>query len=323
MQAYLLLSYTIGTITYGRLMINMSRPKRIIDAHQHVFWHGRDDASLVADLDANGIEKALLLTWYIHPIEGHAGYEGVLNPVHTDWTGLNHPGLPLEDIVQANRHYPDRFILGYAPHPLEPDAASRLEAAIKMYDIRAMGELKCRLLLDDPRCIELFRLCAQYNLPVILHIDVPYLPNEQTGKMEYFPQWYGGTIENLERAIQTCPETIFIAHGPGFWREISSDADTSPGIYPDGPIVPPGRVEILMENYRNLYLDLSAFSALNALKRDIEYSKYLIGKYHERILFGRDYFGDDLHRFLQSLDLPEEISENIYHRNAERLFKIQ
>jgi len=129
----------------------MSRPKRIIDAHQHVFWHGRDDTSLVADLDANGIEKALLLTWYIHPTEGHAGYEGVLNPVHTDWTGLNHPGLPLEDIVQANRHYPDRFILGYAPHPLEPDAGSRLEAAIKMYDIRAMGELKYLLSLYNEK----------------------------------------------------------------------------------------------------------------------------------------------------------------------------
>ena len=26
----------------------------LIDSHQHVFWHGRDDAGLVADLDEFG-----------------------------------------------------------------------------------------------------------------------------------------------------------------------------------------------------------------------------------------------------------------------------
>jgi hypothetical protein len=27
----------------------------MIDTHQHVFWHGRNDADLVADMDAFGI----------------------------------------------------------------------------------------------------------------------------------------------------------------------------------------------------------------------------------------------------------------------------
>ena len=35
----------------------------IIDAHQHVFWHGRDDAGLIADMDEQGIDKAWALTW--------------------------------------------------------------------------------------------------------------------------------------------------------------------------------------------------------------------------------------------------------------------
>ena len=34
----------------------------IIDSHQHVFWHGRDDAGLVADMDQHGIDLAWLLT---------------------------------------------------------------------------------------------------------------------------------------------------------------------------------------------------------------------------------------------------------------------
>ena len=35
----------------------------LIDSHQHVFWHYRNDADLVADMDAHGIDLAWLLTW--------------------------------------------------------------------------------------------------------------------------------------------------------------------------------------------------------------------------------------------------------------------
>ena len=46
--------------------------------------------------------------------------------------------------------------------------------------------------------------------------DVPYLPDPQTGRPVYQRSWYGGTIENLERALRSCPETRFIGHAPGF-----------------------------------------------------------------------------------------------------------
>ncbi len=301
----------------------MSLPSCIIDSHQHVFWHGRDDAALIANLDEHGIDKAVLLTWCIHPTEGDTGFDEALNPIHTVSGRGNHPGLPLFDIIRATRRYPDRFIVGYAPHPLEPNAAKWLEAAIQMYDVRAFGEWKCRLMLDDPRCIELFRLAGRRNLPAIIHLDVPYLSNAKTGKVEYFPEWYGGTVENLERAMQACPDTIFAGHGPGFWREISADADTAPDLYPEGPVVDGGRLIRLMEDYQQLYADLSAGSALAALKRDQDISREFLLKYHRRILFGRDCYEGGLHEFLQSLSLPDEAAENIYHRNAERLFGIE
>ncbi len=300
----------------------MSSPIRMIDSHQHVFWHGKDDAGLVANLDEHGIDKAILLTWCVHPTEGDAGYDEAFNPIHTESGRNNHPGLPLSDVVRAARRYPDRFIIGYAPHPLEPNAAKWLDAAIRMYDIRAFGEWKCRLLLDDPRCIELFRLAGMRALPVVLHIDVPYWPNAETGKIEYFPSWYGGTVANLERAIQACPDTIFVGHGPGFWREISGDADMSPGLYPEGPVVAGGRLIRLMENYPQLHADLSGASGLCALQRDQGLGREFLVKHHNRILFGRDCYDGKLHEFLQSLSLPDEAAENIYYRNAERLFRI-
>ncbi|MCD4700091.1 MAG: amidohydrolase [Phycisphaerae bacterium] len=300
----------------------MSSPTRIIDSHQHVFWHGKDDAGLVANLDEHGIDKAVLLTWCVHPTDGDLGYDEAFNPIHTELNRNNHPGLPLSDAVRASRRYPDRFIIGYAPHPLESNAAKWLDAAVRMYDIRAFGEWKCRMLLDNPRCIEMFRLAGQRDLPVVLHIDVPYRPDEETGEIEYCPEWYGGTVANLERAMQACPGTTFVGHGPGLWREISGDADTAPGLYPQGPIIEGGRLLRLMDDYPQLVLDLSAGSARAALRRDLNFSKDFLLKYHDRILFGRDYYGGELHEFLQSLCLPDEAAENIYHRNAERLFKI-
>ena len=46
----------------------MPQPTRIIDSHQHVFWHNRDDKGLVQDMDEHGIETAWLLTWEIPPV---------------------------------------------------------------------------------------------------------------------------------------------------------------------------------------------------------------------------------------------------------------
>jgi hypothetical protein len=34
----------------------------IIDSHQHVFWHNRNDADLIADMDAHGFDVAWLLS---------------------------------------------------------------------------------------------------------------------------------------------------------------------------------------------------------------------------------------------------------------------
>jgi hypothetical protein len=154
-------------------------------------------------------------------------------------------------------------------------------------------------------------------MPVVLHLDVPYLRNR--GKLAYQPLWYGGTVANLERALQACPQTVFIGHAPGFWREISGDADRTTKEYPRGKVTPSGRLYRLFDTYSNLHADLSAGSALIALRRDAHHARRFLCRYHDRLLFGRDYYGVDLHRFLQKLKLPRRVMDNIYHRNAERL----
>src|SRR5207249_7185093 len=122
-----------------------------------------------------------------------------------------------------------------------------------------------RLPFDDPRCLELFHRAGRLGCPVVLHLDVPYLPDAQTGEAVYQRNWYGGTVANLERALQACPETVFIGHAPGFWREISGDADIEPSQYPTGPVTPAGRLSRLFDEYPNLHADLSARSGRPAL----------------------------------------------------------
>ena len=97
----------------------------IIDTHQHVLWHRRNDDGLVADLDENGIDRAWLLTWLNPPPEDTASYVTALNPEHLRPDGV-HPGLPLGDVLAACGPHPERFVPGYCPDPRLDNAATWL-----------------------------------------------------------------------------------------------------------------------------------------------------------------------------------------------------
>jgi predicted TIM-barrel fold metal-dependent hydrolase len=178
------------------------------------------------------------------------------------------------------------------------------------------------MLLDDPRSLELFRQAGALGCPVLLHMDVPYLP-DANGRQIYQTYWYGGGVGPLERALQACPETVFIGHAPGFWRYISGDADSDPEIYPRGPIAPGGEVMRLLDTYPNLYADLAAGSGLGALQRDPAHARNFLLRYAERLLFGRDAPGQDLQVFLGSLDLSTEVETKIFSQNALKLVPIE
>lgn len=293
----------------------------IIDAHQHVCWHRKNAADLVADLDAQGIDKAWLLTWEIPTTEDTRIYHYSFNPLHLRPDG-SHPGLPLADVLATCAAWPDRFVAGYCPDPNLENAVVWFENAVKMHRVRICGEWKYRMAVDDPRNLELFRKAGELQCPVVLHFDPPYMMDKQDGRRKYFSLWYGGTMDNLARTLEACPETIFIGHGPGFWREISGDADESPEIYPPGPVAPGGRLPKLLERYPNLYADLSGGSGLNGLKRDPEHAKGFLNRFADRLLFARDYYGGDLPAFLRSLDLSAEVREKIFCGNAIKLLPL-
>ncbi len=282
----------------------------LIDCHQHTNVGGKNSDAVVADLDRAGIDKAWLLTWEVP--EGE--YDAYYVPI---WDSRHGAGLPLDDVVRACERHPTRFIAGYAPDPRRPDAIERLQSAVEMHGVRVFGELKVRICLDDPDVVRVFHACGVLNVPVIVHIDVPARERPKLPARDY---WYCVDIDRLETVLRECPETTFIGHAPGFWRHISGDGYEATVAYPDGPATPGGRIQALMKKHPNLYGDLSARSALNAISRPpAGHGRRFLVEFQDRLLFARDGTDDNLVNYLKSLDQPREAWEKITHLNAERL----
>ncbi|MBO9605460.1 MAG: amidohydrolase family protein [Paenibacillaceae bacterium] len=282
----------------------------IIDAHNHPDWYGFSVTRFLQNMEQYNIDRTWLLSWEAPQDEYNPSYYAVL-PDH-DGTGP----ISFQRCVAYAERYPEKFVLGYAPDPRRPDAIDRLKSAISLYGVRIYGEIKLRMMYDNPDAIRLFRFCGERGLPVVVHIDYEFDTGQQYPRPNW---WYGGGIEAFERAVKACPETIFLGHAPGFWAHISGDDQYDKVAYPEGKVIPGGKVVSMLRQYPNLYCDISAGSGHRALNRDHEFTKQFLLEFQDRILYGRDYF-DNIHQeLLDSLHLPEQVLAKIYSGNALKL----
>lgn len=282
----------------------------IIDIHNHPDWHGHDLNRFLDNMKKYNIDKTWLLSWETPTDEYDPSYTNNIPKV-----GERGP-IPFSRCISYAERAPGKFVLGYAPDPRRPEAIDQLQAAMSIYGVKVYGELKLRMMYDNPDALRMFRFCGQKGLPVIVHIDYEF----DTGVKYPRPNWwYGGGIEAFERAVKACPETVFLGHAPGFWAHISGDDQFDKTVYPKGEVVAGGKIIQMLDSYSNLYCDLSAGSGCYALKRDPKFAKGFLIEYQDRILYGRDYF-DNLHQeFLNSLELPEQVLRKIYFENAMKL----
>lgn len=84
-------------------------------------------------------------------------------------------------------------------------------------------------------------------------------------------------LEGLERAVEKFDNATLMAHGPGWWEHISADVSASDP-YPRGPVRKPGGAVKLLDEYPNVYGDLSAFSGFNAIHRNLKFGRNLLKK---------------------------------------------
>lgn len=275
----------------------------VIDVHTHIVrghfppWgpdHSLTPEQMIDRMNRSGIDVSVLL-----PLEAPDSF-GELYLTH-------------EALADAAR-YPERLIafchvdprrLNYGHRP--SDLAQRLEA-MKRAGARGFGEHKVGLPIDHPWSNELYAMCGDLDLPVLLHLDFT-LNTDENGQ------------PGLERVLRRNRKTIFIGHGPTFWAEISADYDRASGVsYPKGPIAPGGSTDRLLADYANLYADLSAGSAYNALTRDPEFTEGFVERHWRKLLFGTDYLRprQDLPivEYLRQYPFPDERREAIMGKTA-------
>jgi hypothetical protein len=155
------------------------------------------------------------------------------------------------------------------------------------------------LMFDDPSNMRLYTACSMVGFPVMFHMD-----NSQNKDEPGLP--------HLEAALKAHPKCLFIAHGPFWWKQLGT-----------------GDCDRLLENYPNLYADLSAGSGARALGKDKKYTRKFMISHSQKLLFATDFGWWSFKKntkpapqfaLMENLDLPEKIKHLIYRGNAERLF---
>jgi uncharacterized protein len=251
--------------------------------------------------------------------------QSVVLPI--DGTATLQERWPSAEALDEATIYPDRLIPFFHIDPRRPGALERIRRAARM-GARGFGEHKIGLPVDAPESLAVYRLCAELDWPVLLHFEYGrYNPN----------------FAAFEQVLRSNPETRFIGHAQAWWANISADAPTQPdapgfAAYPKGPVVPGGLTDRWLEQYPNLYGDLSAGSGFNALSRDPEFTRGFLRRHQTKLLWatdcpcrdGRGDWGEGRVRecfAAQSLPLlrelaPSEVFAQITSGNARRVLRL-
>ncbi|MGI6206660.1 MAG: amidohydrolase family protein [Anaerolineae bacterium] len=258
----------------------------------------------LAYLDAAGVDMAVLLPLPVPP--------GAEVP----------PFVTTETVLEQARLHPDRFI-PFGVFDVRQPGISYADEIRRLVEAgcRGFGEWKPNpptnsVRADDPRVQEVYGLCGEAGLPVLLHLD----------------DNINRDIDAFEAMVRAFPGTRFIAHGPAWWAHMAANPPEGQA-YPAGPVEEPGRADQMLAECPNLYADISAGSGLRALSRDLEYTQVFARRHWRQLLFGTDFpctsspagttFGVDRAHLdlIQGLDLTREEREAILGDNLLRILR--
>lgn len=219
--------------------------------------------------------------------------------------------------------YPDRYAWMCNVDPVNPETVYERLAQYKAQGAIGVGELTINRPLDDPFLHAVFEAAEKLELPVTIHMS----PEEGFS--------YGVVdrprLPLLENVLKTYPDLKILGHSQTFWIEMSGDAPDAKeerNSWGKGPVIPGGRVPELFEKYGNLYGDLSANSAGQAIMRDPEFGLKFLETYADRLFFATDMVNTDmvfplgawLDEQVNAGTLSRDAYEKICWKNAQRVF---
>lgn len=268
---------------------------------------------LISLYDRLGVEKGVLL-----PL---MGTESIL------------PNVPSECCKYMVDKYPERLLWFCYIDPriqipngeTAYDTFVRLLTHYKALGAKGLGEVTTPVDADDPMLDVLFAACEDCDMPVTIHI-APV----RTGTYGIYDEL---GLPRLEKILQKHPKLKVLGHSQPFWAEISGDLTQEIRFaYPKGPVAEGGKIVELFRKYPNLYGDMSAGSASNALMRDPEFTAKFIEEFADRLMYGCDIctpapafpfqFRDFLDEMLDNGKISEENYRKIARENAIRILKL-
>jgi len=247
MQRRTFLKASIGAFGIGKAFSEVDWGGPVLDTHLHL---RKDPDACFTHLQGCGVTNAVLLT----------------------------PARDQDQAKQEMVRRPRAFVRSVSTDPAQSGADEDIRKALREGAV-SVGELKYHLALDSPEMRRIYDICAEMDVPVMMHIqNFPHFPGELPYNTGY-PQF--------DKVLRAYPRTKFIGHGDLFWAHISADVPIDRG-YPSGPIKVGGLTDKFLSDYPNLFADMSANSGNNALSRDQNFSRDFIVRQRAKLIFGSD-----------------------------------
>ncbi len=303
----------------------------------HVGLAGSSPEDIIHSMDLKGIEKSWLLTW-----------QEIKPPIPA-----LHMDLPPEQVLEAYKKFPDRFVPFFAPDPNSANIETLFTHFLDL-GVKGCAELKVSLNWDDPLLEPYLKIVERHSLALIFHMENPRLHymQEKDGLFEWIlerllndkfngvSRYYisrfakaTGFLKNkisrnqipfpgilydflaLEARVRQFPGIKFIGHGPDFWNNISCNRH-SKYIHQKGSISEFGIIDQFLEEHDNFFCDISGTSGYNAMRRDPRQAKIFLQKHAQKVLYGTDNTRFPLLDLLYSMHLGKEKMEMILYKNA-------
>ncbi len=224
----------------------------IIDIHQHTNYSGRTDEELIAHQRKIGITHTILL-----PAGRLFGLDAQC--------GTN------DTVERLAKRLPQEFSFFANEVPFLTEARAEIEKYLRLGGV-GIGEQKFTVESDSLAVQLLAEIASEFGVPVLLHF--------QFGR-------YNTSYARFAQILEKYPKVNFIGHAQTFWANIDANCDQVT-LYPKGPVTAGGITDRYLRDYPNFFADLSAGSALNALRRDEGHAREFIARHESKLLFGTD-----------------------------------
>lgn len=245
-----------------------------------------------------------------------------------------------EDVLEMAEKFPDRIIpfCNVDPRSLYNSETTDFTPILQYYKDRGckgMGEIMCKLEIQDPKLQNLFRHAEKVGLSVTLDGS----PQRDRG----FGVYDDPGLPQLEMTLLSFPELIVFGHGPLFWSEIArletvgergyfySVKNRQIGRMNENPIREEGVVPKLLRKYPNLYGDLSDGTPRRMLARDPDFGAKFLTEFADRMFFGSDIVSPTmevgiiglLNQWRDEGRITQEVYEKIAYKNAEKFLGLE